>query len=311
MLKSVTNTSYNCSGLPGRIVRHRMYYLMLAPAMILLLLFSYLPMMGIVIAFKDFYPGRSMWDCAWVGLENFEFVRYREFTSVLGNTLAITGLKLLFGFPAPILLALMFNELRGVRFKKVTQSIAYLPHFMSWIVVAYILEAILSPSVGLLNQVIVLLGGDKITFMAQPKYFRPIVVLSSIWKEVGWGTIIYLAAITAIDPALYEAAEVEGAGKFQQMVNITLPSIMPTISVLLVLNIPNILNAGMDQILPLMNAANLSVSDVLDTYIMRNGLQQGNYSISTAAGLLSSVMKLFLLLSINKLSKALGGEGLF
>jgi len=294
-----------------RMGRHKMHYLMLAPAMLLLLLFSYRPMLGIVIAFKDYFPGRDMWSCEWVGLANFEFMKYREFANAMGNTLAITALKLVFGFPAPILLALMFNEVQNARFKKITQSIAYLPHFMSWIVVAYILEALLSPSVGLVNQVIASMGGTRITFLAKSEYFRAIITLSSVWKEVGWGTIIYLAAITSIDLSLYEAAEVEGASKLQQIRHITLPCIMPTISVLLVLNIPNILNAGMDQILPLMNNANLSVSDVLDTYIMRNGLQQGNYSVSTAAGLMSSVVKLLLLLLTNNVSKRLGGDGIF
>ena len=311
MTRQAAKPAQRRASLWNRILRHRMHYLMLLPAMILLILFSYKPMVGIIIAFKDFYPGRNMWTCPWVGLENFEFVTYPEFMEVISNTLAITGLKLLFGFPAPILLALMFNEIQSARYKKITQSIAYLPHFMSWIVVAYILESLLSPSVGLINQIIASLGGNKITFLAQPQYFRTIVTLSSIWKEVGWGTIIYLAAITGIDTALYEAAEVEGATKFQQMVHITLPCIMPTISVLLVLNIPNLLNAGMDQILPLMNSANLSVSDVLDTYILRNGMQQGYYSVSTAAGLMSSVVKLVLLLGTNKIAKTLGGGGLF
>lgn len=294
-----------------RIMKHKMQYLMLAPAIVLLLIFSYKPMGGMIIAFKDYFPGQSIWDSEWVGFENFEFLRYPEFTKVMGNTLMITGLKLLFGFPAPIILALMFNEISNMRVKKITQSIAYLPHFMSWIVVAYIIESLLSPSVGLINQVIKALGADPVTFLAKPEYFRMIVVISSIWKEVGWGTIIYLAAITSIDTALYEAADVEGASKFQQMIYITLPCIMPTVSVLLVLNVPNMLNAGMDQILPLMNPANLPVSDVLDTYMLRNGLQKGNYSVSTAAGMLSSFVKLFLLLITNKAAKKMGGAGLW
>lgn len=284
---------------------------MLAPATILLLIFSYKPMYGLIIAFKNYYPGQSMWSSQWVGLENFKFLSYPEFIGVLGNTLIITGLKLLFGFPAPILLALMFNEINHLPYKKITQSIAYLPHFMSWIVVAYILESMLSPSVGFVNQIIRELGMQPVTFLAKPEYFRSIIILSSIWKEVGWGTIIYLASIASIDPALYEAADVEGASKLQQIYAITLPSIMPTISVLLVLNIPNILNAGMDQILPLMNPANLPVSDVLDTFILRNGLQQGNYSLSTAVGMLSSIVKLVLLLFTNWFSKKLGGAGLW
>lgn len=284
---------------------------MLLPAIILLLLFSYKPMLGIVIAFKNFFPGQGIWDAEWCGFENFEFLKFSEFYEVMGNTLALTGLRLLFGFPAPIILALMFNEVSGEKFKRISQSIAYLPHFMSWIVVAYILQAFLSPSVGLLNELIKMLGQEPIGFMVDPKYFRSIIVMSGIWKEIGWGTIIYLAAITSIDPALYEAAQVEGASKLQQMWYITVPCIMPTISIMLILEVPNLLNAGMDQILPLQNPANLPVSDVLDTYILRNGIQQGYYSISTAIGLLSSIVKVILLLGTNYVSKKLGGSGLW
>lgn len=284
---------------------------MLAPALILLFLFSYEPMAGIVIAFKQYYPGLSWSECPWVGFENFEFLHYKEFYRVLGNTLAITGLRLLIGFPAPIILALMLDHVRSSKFKRVAQSIVYLPHFMSWIVVAYILESALSPSVGFVNSLMELCGMEKVTFMAKPQYFRGLVTLSGVWKEIGWGTIIYLAAISGIDQSLYEAAEVEGASSMQQLFQITLPLLMPTISVMLVLNIPNLLNAGMDQILPLQNAANLKVSDVLDTYILRNGLQQGKYAVSTAAGLLSSDVKLILLLGTNKVSKSLGGAGLW
>lgn len=294
-----------------RIWKHRAKYIMLMPAVVLLLLFSYKPMVGIVLAFKNFFPGQNIWQSEWCGFDNFEFLQYTEFYEVMGNTLAITGLKLLFGFPAPIIMALMFNEISSQRYKRITQSIAYLPHFMSWIVVAYILESFLSPSVGFVNQIVKSCGGEAIAFLARPNYFRPIIVLSSIWKEVGWGTIIYLAAITSIDTTLYEAAQVEGASKIQQIGYITLPCIMPTISVMLVLNVPNLLNAGMDQILPLMNPTNLPVSDVLDTYILRNGIEQGYYSTSTAVGLFTSVIKVSLLLFTNAVSKKMGGAGLW
>ncbi len=310
--KRMENWNFHGRGsLLREIWSHKMLYIMLLPAMLFLFTFSYRPMAGVIIAFKDFFPGQSIWSAQWTGFDNFEFLKYPEFLRVLGNTLAITGLKLLFGFPAPILLALMFNEIRGSRFKRVSQSIVYLPHFMSWIVVAYIIESFLSPSVGLLNKMMDGVGMEPVAFLAKPQYFRLIFVASSIWKEVGWGTIIYLAAITSIDPSLYEAAYVEGAGRFKQMLYITLPCIMPTISVLLVLNIPNVLNVGMEQILPLMNPANLPVSDVLDTYILRNGLQQGNYSVSTAVGLLSSIVKLALILFTNYFSKKMGGAGLW
>lgn len=181
------------SRLLRKIWKYRAKYIMLLPAVLLLLLFSYKPMLGIVIAFKNYFPGQDIWQSDWCGLENFEFMQYAEFYEVMLNTLAITGLKLLFGFPAPIIMALMFNEISCQRYKRITQSIAYLPHFMSWIVVAYILESFLSPSVGFVNQLIKSFGGETITFLGRPEHFRSIIVLSSIWKEVGWETIIYLA----------------------------------------------------------------------------------------------------------------------
>ena len=181
------------SRLLRKIWKYRAKYIMLLPAVLLLLLFSYKPMLGIVIAFKNYFPGQDIWQSDWCGLENFEFMQYAEFYEVMLNTLAITGLKLLFGFPAPIIMALMFNEISCQRYKRITQSIAYLPHFMSWIVVAYILESFLSPSVGFVNQLIKSFGGEAITFLGRPEHFRSIIVLSSIWKEVGWETIIYLA----------------------------------------------------------------------------------------------------------------------
>lgn len=301
----------NKTPLMKKIVRHKTYYLMFLPAVILLILFSYKPMVGIVIAFKDYHPGISIWESPWAGLKNFAFITRPDFTTVVKNTIVVTGLRMLFGFPAPILLALMFNEVNAPRFKKISQSIVYLPHFMSWIVVAYILESLLSPSVGLVNQIITGFGGEAVSFFTKPEYFRTIIVASSLWKETGWGTIIYLATIATIDPQLHEAAMVEGANRLQRIWHITLPSIMPTISVLLVLNIPNLLNAGMDQILPLTNPANLSVADVLDTYILRNGVEQGQYAVSTAVGLMSSAIKLVLLLGTNWMSIKLSGSGLW
>lgn len=291
--------------------KHRWQYSMLLPGLVLLFLFNYMPMVGVQIAFKDYQIGSTIMNSPWIGLQNFEFLYNPEFWNVVKNTLAITLLKFIFGFPAPIILALMLNELKSEKYKRVIQSVSYIPHFISWIVVAYILESFLSPSVGIVNQLISALGGEPIFFMGEVNMFRPIVVISNIWKEVGWGSIIYLAAISSLDPQLYEAAYVEGAGKWQQLWYITLPGLVPTILLMLILTMPSLLNAGYDQIYPLMNPANLPVSDVLDTFILRNGLERGYYSMSTAVGLLSSTISLILMLVANAITRKTTGSGIW
>ena len=191
------------------------------------------------------------------------------------------------------------------------QSVSYLPHFVSWIIIAYMLEALLSPYDGVVNRLIGVFGGEPIFFLGDTDWFRPIVVISAIWKEIGWNSIIYLAAISTLNPHLYEAAYIDGAGKWAQLVHITLPGLVPTISILLILGIPGLLNAGFDQIYPLMNPANLPVSDVLDTYILRNGLQQGYYSMATAIGFLSSAIGMLLVLMTNYWIRKMNGESLW
>lgn len=284
---------------------------MILPAVALLFLFNYVPMAGIQIAFRDFQIGSSIWNSAWVGFDNFAFFNEPQFWVVVTNTLYISVLKFIFGFPAPILLALMINEVLHSGFKRFVQSVSYLPHFFSWIVVAYILQSFLTLDGGLVNDVIQKTGNESIFFLGSTEWFRPMIVGSGLWKEVGWNTILYLAAITAIDPQLYEAAKVEGAGKLAQIRNITLPGIMPTITIVLILSIPSLITVGMDQIYPMMNSANMSVSDVLDTYVLRSGLQQGYFGMATAVGLLSSVLALVLVLLTNAISRKINGEGLW
>ncbi|MBB6633244.1 ABC transporter permease [Cohnella thailandensis] len=295
----------------AKLYKHRWQYLMILPGVVLLFLFSYVPMAGIVVAFRDFRIGTSIWDSPWVGFDNFSFLREPQFWTVVENTLYISVLKFIFGFPAPILLALLINEVAHSKFKRFVQSVSYLPHFFSWIVVAYMLQSFLTLDGGMVNQLIAKAGGEPIFFLGSTEWFRPIVVGSGLWKETGWNTILYLAAITTIDPQLYEAAKVEGAGKLAQIRHITLPGIMPTISIVLILSIPSLITVGMDQIYPLMNSANMQVSDVLDTYVLRSGLQQGYFGMSTAVGLLSSVIGLVLVLTTNQLSRKLNGEGLW
>ncbi|AIQ58614.1 ABC transporter permease [Paenibacillus borealis] len=295
----------------AKFYKYRWQYLMILPGVLLLLLFSYIPMAGIQVAFRDFQLGTSIWNSSWVGLGNFTFLQDPQFLTVVQNTLYISVLKFIFGFPAPILLALLINEVTRPVFKRFVQSVSYLPHFFSWIVVAYILQSFLTLDGGLVNQIIGKAGGEPVFFLGSTEWFRPMVILSSLWKETGWNTILYLAAITTIDPQLYESAKVEGAGKLAQIRHITIPGILPTISIVLILSIPSLITVGMDQIYPLMNSANQGVADVLDTYIIRNGLQQGYFGMATAVGLLSSLISLILVVSTNQLSRKINGEGLW
>lgn len=295
----------------ARLYKHRWQYLMILPGVLLLLLFNYIPMAGIQVAFRDFQIGLSIWSSPWIGLDNFGFLQDPHFLLVVRNTLTISVLKFFTGFPAPILLALLINEVSHPLFKRFVQSVSYLPHFFSWIVVAYILQSLLTLDGGLVNQMVTKTGGEPIFFLGSTEWFRPIVIASSLWKETGWNTILYLAAITTIDPQLYEAAKVEGAGKLAQIRHITIPGILPTISIVLILSIPSLITVGMDQIYPLMNPANMAVSDVLDTYVLRSGLQQGYFGMATAIGLLSSVLSLILVISTNHLSRKINGEGLW
>ncbi|ANY67156.1 protein lplB [Paenibacillus sp. BIHB 4019] len=295
----------------AKLYKYRWQYLMILPGVVLLLLFNYIPMVGIQVAFRDFQIGTSIWNSAWVGLDNFSFIQDPQFLTVVKNTLYISVLKFIFGFPAPILLALLINEVTRPVFKRFVQSVSYLPHFFSWIVVAYILQSFLTLDSGLVNQFINQAGGDSIFFLGSTEWFRPMVVLSGLWKETGWNTILYLAAITTIDPQLYESAKVEGAGRLSQIRHITIPGMLPTISIVLILSIPSLITVGMDQIYPLMNSANQEVADVLDTYILRSGLQQGYFGMATAVGLLSSIISLILVVGTNQFSRKINGEGLW
>lgn len=293
------------------ICKYRYQYLMITVGIVCLILFNYIPMIGLQIAFRDFRPGNTIWNAKWVGLDNFWFFRDTEFWRVVKNTLILTFSKFAVTFPAPIILALLINEVKSVRLKKIVQSITYIPHFISWVVVAYMLDSFLSPYGGLFNELITKAGGNIIFFMGSNSWFVPIVVIASVWKEIGWGTIIYLAAISGINTEMYEAARLDGAGRWQQTKYITLPFLRPTIVLLLILSIPNLINAGVDAIYPLMNNANLEVSTVLDIYVLINGLQQGRYSLATSIGMVSSVVSFLLIILANQIANKINGEGLW
>lgn len=269
-------------------------------------------MYGVIIAFKDYDIIRTIAEAPWVGLEHFkEFLSDENFGYVIKNTLGISFLKLL-TFPLPIIFALFLNEVRSLRYKKAIQTISYLPHFLSWVVLGGILATWLS-DVGIINEIFMALHiiDKPISFLAEPKYFWTIVITSDVWKELGWSAIIYLAAITSISPEMYEAATIDGAGRFQQMWYVTLPAIKATISILFILAVSGVLNSNFDQILVLRNSLNDSASNVIDYYVYYTGISSGRYSYSTAINLFKSVIALALLLIANQVTKKLNDTSLF
>lgn len=283
--------------------KHWMLYIMILPGIIYYLVFKYVPLAGSAIAFQDFQIMKGMLGSPWVGLDNFKFIfTYQDFYHVLRNTATIALYHLVFGFPAPIILALLFNEVRLMLAKRVVQSLFYLPHFLSWVVVGGIVFELLA-SEGAFNMIRGWLGMEPILFMQEQQYFRSIVVISAIWKDVGWGTIIYLAAIAGINPNLYEAAVMDGANRWKQTLHITLPTMFPTILVLFLLNIGNFLELGFDQIYNLLTPMTYSVGDIIETYVYRAGVLQGQYSVTTAIGLFQSVIGFALLWIFNRMAR--------
>lgn len=291
----------------------RVYYLLFLPFLAFIIIFKYIPMYGATLAFKDFRVLEGILGSPWVGFKYFnQLFSAASFREVLRNTLIISLEKLLFGFPVPIILALFINEIRNEHVKKTFQTFSYLPHFISWVIAASLVTDVLSLN-GPVNTVIQALGGESVYFMADTRYFRPVLILSSIWKGCGWSSIIYIAAITGIDPELYEAAKVDGAKKLQQIRSITLPCIRTTILTVFILDIGGIMSAGFDQIYNLYSPVVYKVADVLDTYTYRQGLEQNNYSYATAAGLFQNGVGFILVIISNYVVKKLsdGEEGLW
>lgn len=291
--------------------RYRWLYFLLIPGIIFFFVFKYIPMYGLKIAFMDYNqynPAAS----EWVGLEQFvKLFSKRSFLPVLRNTIVISLLKLLIGFPIPIILALMMNEMRNLKFKKVSQTLLYLPHFISWVILGGIIMTLLDPDNGLITDLIMKLTGEKVMVLTDPKWFVPMLIITDIYKGMGWGTILYFAAISGIDPQLYEAASIDGAGRWRQALSITLPSIIPTIVVCFILNCGNILNAGFDQIFMLYSSHVYDVADIIDTYVYRIGIVNADYSFSTAAGMFKSVVAFIMIVVVNAIAKKTGNEGLY
>lgn len=296
------------------ILRYRAFYLMLIPGIAYFLLFKYVPLLGSVIAFQDYNIFKGFVNSDWVGFKWFEqFFTYPQFQRLIRNTLLISLYQLIFAFPAPIILAVLLNEVRNMAFKRTVQTIVYLPHFISWIIVAGLGYMLLSPQTGLINQLLLSFGREEpINFLYVKEYIRTIIVSAGIWKEMGWNAIIFLAALAGISPTLYEAARMDGAGRWKQFQHITLPGLLPAIMVLLLLKISNILDLGVEQVLPFLTPITFETGDILDTFTYREGIEnQRAYSLTTAVGLFKSVLGFLLLIVANKASKATTGESIY
>ena len=290
---------------------HKVLYLLMVPGLLYFVLFRYLPMFGLVIAFKDYNIFKGIWASDWVGLANFEaLVHSSDFWNVMKNTLVISLTKILIGFPIPILLAILLNDIKSMRFKRVTQTFLYLPHFLSWVVIGGIMLNLFSPVFGLAGEVFRTLGIEPVNIMAKKGSIFWVVIFSDVWKEAGWSTIVFLAALTQVDESLYEAAKMDGANKFKQMLHITLPCISSIVIVMLILRIGKVMNSGFEQILVLQNPITMESIDIFDTYVYREGLGRGSYSFAAAVDTFKSVIALILVTSANKISKMFGEEGI-
>ncbi len=279
-------------------------YLMLVPVIVWFIVFLYKPMYGLQIAFKDYSIFRGVAKSPWIGFEHFQYLFDNDqFIRAVWNTVKISALNLLFGFPAPIILALMFNEVLHATYKKTAQTIVYLPHFISSVIIAGIVITAFSPSVGVVNTILGWFGIDSIYFLTKPEWFRPIFVGTGIWQEAGFGSIVFLAAIAGVNPSLYESAVVDGANRWQMMWKITIPSILPTIIIMLIIRIGNVMEVSFELIILLYQPATYSTADVVNTFVYRQGLQSGQYDFAAAAGLFNAVIAFVLVMIANGLSR--------
>lgn len=295
-----------------KIKRDRYLFLMLLPVFLYFITFSYIPMIGNVMAFQNYSVGKGFLHSEWVGLKWFkEFFGSVYFGRLIKNTVAISVYSLLIGFPIPIIFALLLNEIKDGPFKRITQTISYLPHFISVVVVVGLMFNFLSPIDGLVNMLLNSMGKETINFMSDPKWFRTLYIGSGIWQNFGWDSIIYLAALSSVDPQLYESAQIDGAGKFKQMLHITLPGIAPTIIILLIMKVGNIMNVGFEKIILMYSPAIYETADVISTYVYRRGILGSQFGFSSAVGLFNSVINFLLLFTVNKISRHVSEIGLW
>ncbi|MFD1956791.1 ABC transporter permease [Paenibacillus thailandensis] len=295
-----------------RMRRNADLYLLFLPVAAFFVLFQYVPMYGVQIAFKDFIAVQGIWGSPWIGFEHFErFFNSYYFWRLIGNTLGIGVYELVVGFPLPIMLALLIHEVRSARFRRFVQTVTYAPHFLSTVVVVGILMMFLSQESGMLNGFIQMAGGEPIGFLTEPSWFKTIFVGSGVWQSMGWNSIIYLAALAGIDPQLHEAAKVDGASRLQRIWHINLPGILPTVVILLILNVGQVLGVGFEKVYLLQNNLNMQASDVISTNVYRSGILGAQYGYSAAVGLFNSVVNFILLLSVNRLARRLNGTSLW
>lgn len=300
------------SELKRRLWRNKWLYIMILPGILYFIAFKYVPMLGLVIAFQNYKPHRGFAGSDWVGFEHFaRLFSEPDFWIILSNTLLLFAMNLFFYFPIPIILALMLNEVRVTFFKRFFQTLVYLPHFMSWVIIVSISFVMLTMDGGIINELIAHFGFEKVNFLLSKEWFRPIYILQVIWREAGWGTIIYLAAIASVDPQLYEAARMDGASRFRQVWHITLPAIRSVIIILLILKIGDVLELGFEHVYLLLNSMNRSVAEIIDTYVYTAALLQGQFSYSTAIGFFKSFVGLVLVMMANKLAKRMGEDGVY
>ncbi|WP_307556022.1 MULTISPECIES: sugar ABC transporter permease [unclassified Paenibacillus] len=292
--------------------RDKYLYLLVLPGVLFFIIFKYVPMWGIIIAFQEYSPYMGVLKSEWVGIEHFvRFFSNPDFMLLFRNTMMISLLNLMFFFPLPIILSLLLNELNNEVFKRVIQSVVYLPHFLSWVIIAGISFLLMSQSSGIINLMMEAIGLRKYDFLTNADTFWGLLVLQNIWKETGWGTIIILAAITGVDTQLYEAAKIDGANRWRQTWHVTLPAIRSVILILLILRLGHIMDVGFEQVFLMSNGAVARVADVFETYVYRNGIQQGQFSYSTAVGLFKSVVGLILVVLANRLAKRIGEDGVY
>ncbi|CAN7164144.1 ABC transporter permease [Paenibacillus sp. LjRoot56] len=289
--------------------RYGVMYALLIPGLLYFAVFKYVPMVYIAAAFKNYNVLQGLWESPWVGWQNFQlFFDGVYFKQIIGNTILISFYKLVFSFPAPIILALMLNAVTSTGFKRTIQTLTYLPHFLSWVIIYGLLVAFLAPGTGLVNQLLTTFHLDRISFLTESGLIRSLIVTTDIWQSVGWGAIIYLAALTGIDPSLYEAATMDGASQSRQLWHITLPGIRNVIILMLVLRLSAILDVGFDQIFIMLNPLNQEKADVIETWVYRVGLQEGRIGLATAVGLFKSVIGFVLVLGANRIAKKFDGQ---
>ena len=295
-----------------RIKMSRQVYFLLLPVLVWLIVYSYVPIYGIILAWKDYSAAKGIWGSEWVGWMHFEFMfADHAYLSALKNTLTISVIKLIVTFPAPLILALLINEVRVTGYRRVIQTLTYLPHFVSWVIMGGLIKSFLAPETGAMNQLLELLGREKIQFMYEPDWFMPILLIAELWKGTGWASIIYLASIMAIDSTMYEAAEIDGCGHFKRILYITIPSILPTVAMQFVLAVANIMNAGFGPIYNLYNPATESVAEIIDTLAYKTFLKSGEWELSAAMGLFKNGINVILMVGGNIITKKITGYSMY